>query len=139
MKRYIIFLFSMSCAICYGQKNNLTIHVSNIQLNAGTVGVAVHNRQNFLANVYVQTSVLPAKNTDMTFAFALPKGEYAVAISQDYNGNGVLDKNLMGIPKEPYVFSNSVRPKFRAPTFDEAKFLIEEKTNLTQNLKLQNW
>lgn len=134
-----MFLLSMSYVVCYGQKNNIVINVSNIQLNSGTIRVAVHNRQNFLANVYVQTSVLPATNTNMTFSFALPKGEYAVAISQDYNGNAVLDKSFMGVPKEPYVFSNSARPKFRPPTFDEAKFTVDEKTSVTQNLKLENW
>lgn len=51
----------------------------------------------------------------------ISKGAYAISSSQDLNGNGVLDKYWTGIPKEPWGVSNSIRPTFRAPTFEEAK------------------
>ena len=139
MKKYLILLFSISYIFCFAQKNNLTINLSNIKVNAGTVRIAVHDRKNFLKNSYTATSILPAKSNNMTVSFSLPKGEYALAISQDYNGNTIMDKNFMGVPKESYVFSNSARPKFRAPTFDEAKLFIDDKKNTVQNLKLENW
>jgi len=41
-------------------------------------------------------------------------------VVDDANGNGDLDRNLLGIPTESYGFSNGVRPTLRAPTFDEA-------------------
>ncbi|MCC2545444.1 DUF2141 domain-containing protein [Hymenobacter sp. BT175] len=55
----------------------------------------------------------------------LPPGEWAVALTQDTNNNDRLDKNMMGIPTEPYAFSNNIRPKFSAPGFDECKFVVK--------------
>lgn len=49
-------------------------------------------------------------------------GTYAIAVLQDLNDSNSLDKNRLGIPKEPLGFSNNAKIRFRAPTFDEAKF-----------------
>jgi uncharacterized protein (DUF2141 family) len=53
-------------------------------------------------------------------------GTYAVAVSVDTNGNGKTDTGLFGIPKEPWGVSNNVRPKMRAPKFDEATFVVKD-------------
>lgn len=49
-------------------------------------------------------------------------GTYAIAVLHDLNESNSLDKNRLGIPKEPLGFSNGARIRFRAPKFDEAKF-----------------
>lgn len=51
-------------------------------------------------------------------------GRYAVAIMHDLNGNLILDKNMLGIPREPWGVSNNIRPKLRAPEFEESSFEI---------------
>ncbi|MFN4080343.1 MAG: DUF2141 domain-containing protein [Saprospiraceae bacterium] len=56
----------------------------------------------------------------------LPDGEYAFMCYQDKNRNGRLDRNVMGVPTEPYGFSRQARPKFRAPTWDEAKVQLSD-------------
>lgn len=43
----------------------------------------------------------------------------------DENGNGTLDKTVLGIPKEGYGFSNNPRLMRRA-RFDEAVFELPE-------------
>lgn len=53
----------------------------------------------------------------------LAYGEYVVAVFQDLNGNGKLDTGLVGFPKEPYCFSNNYKPRFRAPRFDDCRFV----------------
>jgi uncharacterized protein (DUF2141 family) len=45
-------------------------------------------------------------------------------VFHDENGNGKLDRNMVGIPKEGYGASNNPAKKMRAPTFDEAKFSV---------------
>ena len=65
----------------------------------------------------------------------LPRGEYAISLFVDSNGNKKLDKNFFGIPKEQYGFSNNVMGSMSPPTFDQAKFMIEGPT--TQNIKLR--
>ena len=54
----------------------------------------------------------------------LPPGRYAVAAYVDDNRNGMQDKNLLGVPKEKYGFSNDVRGTFGPPDFAEAAFDI---------------
>jgi uncharacterized protein (DUF2141 family) len=54
----------------------------------------------------------------------LPQGWYAVAIYQDKNGNGKLDRNMFGMPLEPYGFSNNARGVMGPPSFDDARFQV---------------
>lgn len=54
----------------------------------------------------------------------LPHGTFAVSVLHDENGNGKMDKNFVGMPKEGYSASNNPKKKRRAPTFDEAKFSL---------------
>jgi uncharacterized protein (DUF2141 family) len=67
----------------------------------------------------------------------LPEGTYAVAVYQDLNQNAQLDSNVFGIPTEPYGFSNNVRPKLRAPSFDETRFAFFD--NMSVNIRLEKW
>jgi uncharacterized protein (DUF2141 family) len=53
-------------------------------------------------------------------------GKYAVAAYVDDNRNGKQDKNLLGVPKEIYGFSNNARGMFGPPDFAEAAFDIGE-------------
>jgi uncharacterized protein (DUF2141 family) len=54
----------------------------------------------------------------------VPQGTFAVSVLHDENGNGKMDKNFVGVPKEGYGASNNPKKKKRAPTFDEAKFSL---------------
>lgn len=56
--------------------------------------------------------------------FDLEPGSYALAVYHDLNNNQVLDKNFVGIPKEPYGFSNDFRPKFSPPKFQDCAFQL---------------
>ncbi|HAI77438.1 MAG TPA: hypothetical protein DCM08_14500 [Microscillaceae bacterium] len=51
-----------------------------------------------------------------------PGQTYAFTIFHDENGNGELDKNGLGIPKEGYAFSNNATGAFGPPSFDKAGF-----------------
>ncbi len=55
----------------------------------------------------------------------VPAGEVAVLVYVDENENGLIDKNFIGIPKEPLGISNNYRPK-GPPSFDRAKLNIAE-------------
>ena len=56
----------------------------------------------------------------------VPPGTYAVAIFLDKNGNGKIDTNMLGIPREKYGFSNNKYPLTRAATFEESAFTVGE-------------
>lgn len=55
----------------------------------------------------------------------LPSGKYAIVAFCDQNGNGKLDETLLGIPKEPYGFSNG-REGVHHMDFEEGSFAISQ-------------
>jgi uncharacterized protein (DUF2141 family) len=68
----------------------------------------------------------------------LSDGQYAIAVYQDLNNNQKLDKTLVGIPKEPYAFSNNPTVKWNPPTFAASKFQLQE-GDLPIEIRLRTW
>ncbi|MCB9169217.1 MAG: DUF2141 domain-containing protein [Flavobacteriales bacterium] len=54
-----------------------------------------------------------------------PAGTYAVKVFLDVNGNGVLDKNELGIPQEPVGFSNDAIGRMGPASFKDASFAFD--------------
>jgi uncharacterized protein (DUF2141 family) len=65
----------------------------------------------------------------------LPPGRYAVSAFHDANGNRVFDTNRLGMPREAWAVSGSVRPRLRAPRFDEAILEITSDTRVVLRLE----
>lgn len=55
----------------------------------------------------------------------VPPGEYALMVYHDENSNERIDKNFVGIPKEPLGFSNRYQPK-GPPSYSRAAFVLGE-------------
>ncbi len=68
---------------------------------------------------------LPADGRESYIISNMPSGEYALLMYFDENGNGVLDKNFIGIPTEPIAFSNRYKPK-GPPVYNRARFLLNQ-------------
>ncbi len=62
-------------------------------------------------------------------------GEYALLIYYDENDNDRIDKNFIGIPKEPLGFSNRYRPK-GPPSYKRAAFILKEGESRTFDVEL---
>ena len=120
----------------------LTINISN-QEKSGVLFLTICNSaagfENSVENESEEEScITSAEEIDLQnfqINSMLPRGEYAISLFVDSNGNKKLDKNFFGIPKEQYGFSNNVMGRMSPPTFDQAKFMIEGPT--TQNIKLR--
>jgi uncharacterized protein (DUF2141 family) len=52
----------------------------------------------------------------------LPFGSYAIGCVHDENGNGKLDTNLLGIPREGVCASNDARGRMGPPSWKDARF-----------------
>ena len=61
-------------------------------------------------------------------------GEYALLVYFDENNNGRIDKNFIGIPKEPLGFSNGYQPK-GPPVYDRAAFQLKKEETLSFNVE----
>lgn len=116
----------------------LTLIIDNLASPDAPVQIGFYNRSNkFLDTTdqlkrYVFTpngEILTAHITD------LPYGEYAFALFQDLKRKGKIARNLLGIPTDPYAFSNNVKPKLKAPKFDDCCFEYSDKEH-TQHISM---
>lgn len=119
----------------------LTVVFENIEKTGGTLRLALYTSdESFMveekARVYNFKIV---KNSSMDVVLPdLPYGAYAFAVFQDENDNKILDKNLFGIPIEPYAFSKTPVTKWRLPQFREVKFEVRQPTQ-SLRVKLEKW
>lgn len=105
----------------------VTVVVSQLASTQSAVKLYFYNvRESFLKpKQYAFVKVVrPGGQDRITLPIDLTNGDWAVAITQDTNNNDKLDKNMMGIPTEPFAFSNNVRPRFSPPDFDDCKFTV---------------
>jgi len=108
----------------------LTVRVTGARNTKGKIGVTLfQNAQGFpddTSKAIRQESVgIDPKTMSAQVIFKdLPQGTFAISVLHDENGNGKMDKNFVGMPKEGYAASNNPSKKRRAPTFDEAKFSL---------------
>jgi uncharacterized protein (DUF2141 family) len=109
----------------------LSIKISNIQSKGKILYVGIYRAGDEFPefNKYWKNSKVTTKSNEVTIEFDVPYGDYAVAVSHDLNGNGKLDKNLFGYPKEPFGFSNNYKPKLSSPNFSDCKFSYTQQSN----------
>lgn len=115
----------------------LTISIDGIRSADGRLMVAVLGSESaFEGKAPAAVSVLlPPRNGQVSFSTdALETGEYAVRVMHDENGNGEMDNNLVGMPVEPWGFSNNAVGNFGPPGWQDAFFSIDDDTSITIDL-----
>ncbi|WP_367392292.1 DUF2141 domain-containing protein [Lewinella sp. LCG006] len=122
--------------------DTVEVNITNIKEAKGTIRAAVFtNAEDFdQEKNAVYDEVIPLSST-ATIRRRLPlngRSTYGLAVYHDINNNGKLDRNGLGIPKEPYAFSNNPSAKWQAPTFSEIAFVPNE-VNGSLSLKLLAW
>ncbi|MBT2558895.1 DUF2141 domain-containing protein [Hymenobacter sp. ISL-91] len=108
---------------------SVTVVVSALASESSAVKLYFYNvRETFLVpkGYAFMRVVKPNGQRQVRLPVQLPAGEWAVVITQDLNNNDKVDKNLLGIPTEPFAFSNNVRPRLAPPAFDDCKFAVRE-------------
>ena len=60
----------------------------------------------------------------------VPKGEYAIAVVHDENGNKKFDRNFMGIPKEGWGASGNPGFRLGPPRYKDCKFKFNGKAKV---------
>lgn len=121
--KLILILFPILVA---GQ-NKLTVEIGGVQSSKGNINIAVFNKHDgFLKfeRAFFSDSTLATTGETEIFIDNLPNGEYALAVFHDLNGNNQLDTNWLGIPKEPFAFSEARMKTFGPPSFKECAFQV---------------
>lgn len=117
----------------------LTILFRDNELDEGEIVAAI-----FDDRLSFQQQSGPWKRTTIKQSAATPAqwivsglepGSYAIAAFVDLNGNGKLDKNLLGMPLERYGFSNNARGKLGPPTYEECRIQVTDSTELEIELR----
>ncbi|AEE48463.1 DUF2141 domain-containing protein [Haliscomenobacter hydrossis] len=116
------------------QKKLLEIEISNIQKTKGQVIIDIYStKATWLKKPDVRKIISTEKDLDV-ISIDVPFGTYAISIFQDINKNGELERNFIGIPKEPIGFGNNYKP-FGYPKFESASIQFSSSTQV-QNIKL---
>ena len=137
--RQLVVAMASLCGAAHA--GELTVVIENLQAAEGQVMIAVGTEESFAAaegesRAHAVQVVLPAREGSVTFTpDALPDGTYAVQVMHDVNGNGELDANFVGMPKEPWGFSNNARGNFGPPQFADTQFALNGDTQITIAVK----
>ena len=105
----------------------LIIVIEDIREANGTLQVQILAGQaQFDGDGAIAQFLEPAVEGSLTLTAAdLPPGEYAVRVMHDVNGNDELDANFVGMPTEPYAFSNNAKGMFGLAKWEDARFVVE--------------
>jgi uncharacterized protein (DUF2141 family) len=117
-----------------------TVRVLGLKAKPSNVFVAVFESGAGFPNSELssKTTVVSATNDQVSFSLALPRNQpVAMAVFQDIDGNGKLSKNQIGIPTEPYGFSNNARATFGPPSFSQAAFEISDGSEKAATIEIK--
>jgi len=105
----------------------LTIVIEDIRVASGTIQVQVQAGEAQFDNggAVAQFREAASEGSMTLVAVDLPPGEYAIRIMHDVNGNDELDANFVGMPTEPYAFSNNAKGRFGPASWADASFALE--------------
>jgi uncharacterized protein (DUF2141 family) len=120
-------------------KGSIEIVVNGIKSTNGQINVALYNTSatfNIIEKAYFkQTYIIKGKSIIISIP-NVPIGEYAISLFHDVNKNLQIDKNMLGIPKEGFAFSNNATANFGPPNWSSAKFTVVANKKHIQNLNL---
>lgn len=138
MKSTFLFLTLLFCGFTNIHAQTFNLKVSNVKSMA-VLRIAFYKKENKFPDegkFAFAKEIKPTKTGETILSFTdIPAGEYALAIYQDSNNNKKLDTNMVGYPKEPFGFSQNIKPKFSAPAYDECKVVFNA-NNTTFSIKL---
>lgn len=133
----LLLCFSLFTGFASNENPQLTIEIQNIEIVKGNIRIGIFNTsENFLkqGSTFKSYVIAVEGRTETIIINDLPKGEYAFMLYHDKNSDAKLNQNFFGVPKEPFAFSNNVRPKLSKPTFEDCKFLLAKDKILQVNL-----
>jgi uncharacterized protein (DUF2141 family) len=134
LKHFVPILVFIS-SFGFAQNSNLTVSVSGIKNNSGSLTAELYSsKEKFLKTAYKIVSTEIKSNSATVSFTGIPKGEYTVLVYHDENNNKKLDKNFIGMPKEPVAVSNNAKGFMGPPKYEEAKFTVTADTKI--NIKM---
>jgi uncharacterized protein (DUF2141 family) len=129
------FLFLILLAFGMSNQNqaSLTITFTGIKKPQGQLMVALNDVEGKMVDGYI---VPVAKTGELVYTIkGIKPGKYTLAAYHDINKDEKLNTNLVGIPTEPYGFSNNARGTFGPPSLEDQTFAVTGETKMAITLK----
>jgi uncharacterized protein (DUF2141 family) len=129
------FIFLNSLFAPTAEQPLVSVTVTRVSLQKGEIYAALFNSDKGFPNdvsAAYKTARATPRNGTATLQFEnVPPGNYAIALFHDANGDGKLNTNFIGIPKEGYGVSNNAKNMFSGPSFKQTVFKHNTTTQLT--------
>lgn len=138
MKKLILLM--MCIGIGFGlSAQELRMRITGIKQGKGDILISIFSgKDGFPTDTKKSVELLratPVGGKAELIVKTLAAGRYAVSLFQDMNGDGILNTNFLGIPKEGYGVSNNVFSTFSAPSYKDASFQYPQVNSITIVLK----
>lgn len=140
----LVFLLAFLYAGLYSTSSSNEIEtellIRNVKDSRGDFVISFYDNEGAFPKVGREMLIEKVQVTDTLphlIKVKVPKeGWYAIAMFQDEDSNGKIKQDKVGIPEEPYAFSNNIHPKVAAPTFALCKFYISKSAAKPQEIRL---
>jgi uncharacterized protein (DUF2141 family) len=126
--------------ICVSQVGQVSINISNIRNNKGSIRVGVYQNEKeyktdkaFIKKTVKKNSLYP--NT-LIVDIPLAEGIYGIALMDDENDNGKMDFGLI-LPEEGFGFSNIHHEGLSKPEYKKITFKVEPQKNNQVLIKMR--
>ena len=123
--------------------DDLILRVNNIK-EPGEIHIAIYDsaeafeadrgEKGAAVNSITQGTIEMVEPGSVTYRYELPPGTYAIGIFHDANLNNRLEYCFIGVPREQHGFSNYARGFMGPPSFEDAAFSLEGKTEISISL-----
>jgi len=139
MKKAILFFIVLIMimpfsVIASDEHGDITVKISSFRNEKGNAQVTLFNSAEGFPetpeNAYKKIQSKIHGTTSIAVFKDMPFGEYAIAVLHDENGNGAMNRNMVGMPVEGNGASNNPEA-FGPPKYEDAKFLLNSKTMRT--------
>lgn len=126
MIRPILLLIMISLPAA-ANAGDLEVTVTGVRNANGHVLVAVCSQTDFLSRTCTYRGRAPAHGGAVVVRVTgVPAGTYAVEAYHDENDNNVLDRTVLGVPKEGLGLSRDAPIRFGPPSFGDAAVSVPE-------------
>lgn len=132
MKTSFRFLLMVLLSGCSGMlcSQTLDVHITNIRSTKGQICLAIFaDEVGFKAERTCWEMKCIKKNIvngELHIQIPFKEGEWGFSVLDDENGNGKMDYNLFGIPREGFGLSNYFHRGILKPVFEDFSFKIKK-------------
>lgn len=105
----------------------LVLNFTNVPDVPGSLMIAVYDKPESFRKVSYKSMKMASTPGEMQVEIpGLRAGEYAVMVFHDQNGDGKLNRNLLGIPQEHWSGSLNTTFVLGAPSWEQTRFNLQE-------------